>query len=229
MRKLAGTITPCQSKAAATRFMRSPPAAKNVATTSTATRARTAKGSRRASRGIGVPALSVLAARKARSTWARHSAMRKRIFGRSGDLVGDRGGRPMGQAGVTIEPPEAVHPARDAQHQERGERRGGEQKENTETDRPPDRGQPQPEPKPGDGQEQADHRGDRRQRRPQPLPENRPARTTERPRQHGIARRLTRWRGAGWRGGRVRRVRGPIGQVCLQQRESGRLPILTRN
>ena len=75
MRKLAGTITPCQSKAAATRFIRSPPAAKNVATTSTATRARTAKGSRRASRGIGVPALSVLAARNARSTWARHSAM----------------------------------------------------------------------------------------------------------------------------------------------------------
>src|SRR5215471_17828231 len=74
MRKLAGIITPCQSKAAATRFMRSPPAAKNVATTSTTTKARTAKGSRSASRGIGVPALSVLAARRARSIWARHNA-----------------------------------------------------------------------------------------------------------------------------------------------------------
>jgi len=68
MRKLAGTITPCQSKAAATRFSRSPPAAKNVATTSTATRARSASGSRSASRGIGAPTLSVLAARSARST-----------------------------------------------------------------------------------------------------------------------------------------------------------------
>src|SRR6266446_5347543 len=54
--------------------MRSPPAAKNVATTSTTTKARTAKGSRSASRGIGVPALSVLAARRARSIWARHNA-----------------------------------------------------------------------------------------------------------------------------------------------------------
>src|SRR6266700_1343470 len=66
MRKLAGIITPCQSNAAATRFIRSPPAAKNVATISTATKARTAKGSRSASRGIGVPALSVLAARSRR-------------------------------------------------------------------------------------------------------------------------------------------------------------------
>src|SRR5215831_8567219 len=74
MRKLAGIITPCQSNAAATRFMRSPPAAKNVATTSTTTKARTAKGSRNASRGIGVPALRVLAARRARSIWARHNA-----------------------------------------------------------------------------------------------------------------------------------------------------------
>ncbi len=40
----------------------------------TATKARTANGSRSASRGIGVPALSVLAARRARSIWARHSA-----------------------------------------------------------------------------------------------------------------------------------------------------------
>src|SRR6516162_8876005 len=63
MRKLAGIITPCQSKAAATRFMRSPPAATNVATTSTTTKARTAKGSRSASRGVGVPALRALPAR----------------------------------------------------------------------------------------------------------------------------------------------------------------------
>jgi len=74
MRKFAGTMTPCQSKATAMRLIRSPPAATNVATTSTATRMRSAIGSRNARRGIGVPALSVLAARSARSTWARHSA-----------------------------------------------------------------------------------------------------------------------------------------------------------
>ena len=229
MRKLAGTITPCQSKAAATRFMRSPPAAKNVATTSTTTRARTAKGSRRASRGIGVPALSVLAARSARSTWARHSAMENESSVgaaiSSAIAVAGRCGRPELRSSRR----RPVHPARNAQHQERGERRGGEQKEDTETDRPPDRRQPQPQAKPGHGQEQADHRGDRRQRRPQPLPENRPARATERPRQHGIAGLLPRGGGAGRSVVRGRRVRGPIGQVCLQQRESGRLPILTRN
>ena len=75
MRKLAGTITPCQSKAAARRLVRSPPAATKVATTSTATSARKANGSRNASRGIGVPALSVLAERNARSICARHSAI----------------------------------------------------------------------------------------------------------------------------------------------------------
>ena len=107
--------------------------------------------------------------------------MRIRIFGRRGDLVGDRGGRPMRQAGIAVEPPQAVHPARDAQHQKRRERRGGEQEEGAETDRAPDRRQPQPEAKPGDRQEQADHGGDRRQRRPQPLPENRPARATRAP------------------------------------------------
>ena len=197
MRKLAGTITPCQSKAAATRFIRSPPAAKNVATTSTTTRARTAKGSRPASRGIGVPALSVLAARSARSIWARHNAMEYEFSVgaaiSSAIAVAGRWGSPELRSSRR----NAVHPARNAQHQKRGERRGGEQKEGTETDRPPDRRQPQPEAKPGHGQEQADHRGDRRQRRPQPLPENRPARASERPRQHGVAGLLRAGAGRG--------------------------------
>ncbi len=74
MRKLAGSITPCQSKAATMRLVRSPPAATKVATTSTATSARTANGSRSASRGAGTPALSVVAARNARSICARQSA-----------------------------------------------------------------------------------------------------------------------------------------------------------
>src|SRR5262249_31360572 len=74
---LAAITPPCKSNAGAMRSTRPPPAAKNVATTNTATKARTAKGSRSASRGIGVPALSVLAARRARSIWARHSATEK--------------------------------------------------------------------------------------------------------------------------------------------------------
>ena len=74
MRKLAGATTPCQSKAAVTRLMRSPPAAKKLATAKMTTSARSAIGSRMASRGDGQPALSLRADNSARSTWARQSA-----------------------------------------------------------------------------------------------------------------------------------------------------------
>ncbi len=74
MRKLAGAITPCQSNAAVTRFQRSPPAAKKVATAKSNTSARSAIGSRIDNRGDGHPALSLRAEISARSTWARQSA-----------------------------------------------------------------------------------------------------------------------------------------------------------
>ena len=200
MRKLAGTITPCQSNAAAMRLMRSPPAAKKVATTSTATSARSAKGSRSASRGAGAPALRVLAARSARSTWARHSASDIGVLGRGRDLVGDRGRRPMRQAGIAIEPPQAVDPARHPQHEERREGRGREQEEDAEPDGAADRRQPQPKPEPRERQKQADHGRDRGQRRPQPFPEDRPARPAQRPRQQVAAGALLRGGlAAGWR------------------------------
>src|SRR5437588_3888002 len=127
--------------------MRSPPAAKNVATTSTTTKARTAKGSRSASRGIGVPALSVLAARRARSIWARHNATEYESC-RGRDLVRDRGGGPMRQAGIAIEPSQTLHAARHAQHQHRRERGRGEQEENAEADGAAGRRQPEPQAEP---------------------------------------------------------------------------------
>ena len=112
-------------------------------------------------------------------------------------------------------------------HQERREGRGREQEEDAETDRPPDRRQPQPQPEPGHGQEQADHGGDRRQRRPQPLPEDRPARAAERPRQHAVAGRLRAAAGAASWAGSARP--GTDRSTMSPARESGRLPILTRN
>ena len=74
LRKFAGAIAPCQSNAAETRFIRSPPATKKAAITSTSTSARNAIGSRDATRGTGLPARRVLAERSARSMWARQSA-----------------------------------------------------------------------------------------------------------------------------------------------------------
>ena len=56
------------------RRQRSPPAAMKVVTTRISTSARNAMGSRRSRRGAGRPALRVLAASSARSTWARHNA-----------------------------------------------------------------------------------------------------------------------------------------------------------
>ncbi len=74
MRKFAGATTPCQSKAAAMRFVRSPPAAKKLATTRMSTSARNAIGSRSDSRGDGHPALNLRAESSARSTCACQSA-----------------------------------------------------------------------------------------------------------------------------------------------------------
>src|SRR5450756_2415522 len=74
MRKLAGATTPCQSKATVTRFRRSPPAAKKLATARMSTSARSAIGSRSDNRGDGQPALSLRADMSARSIWARQSA-----------------------------------------------------------------------------------------------------------------------------------------------------------
>ena len=74
MRKLGGATTPCQSKAAVTRFTRSPPAAKKPATARMSASARSAIGSRIDSRGDGQPALSLRADMSACSTWARQSA-----------------------------------------------------------------------------------------------------------------------------------------------------------
>src|SRR5262249_58827160 len=69
-----GATTPCQSKAAATRLNRSPPAAKKVDTTRITTNARNAIGSRNDSRGAGQPALNLRADSSARSTCACQSA-----------------------------------------------------------------------------------------------------------------------------------------------------------
>ena len=192
MRKLAGTITPCQSKAAATRLSRSPPAATKVATTSTATSARTANGIAQRQPRHRRAGLERLGRAQRALDMGAPQRDRKGILGRGGDLVGDRGRRPMRQAGIAVEPPEAVDLAGHAHHEQRRERRGGEQEEGTETDRPPDRRQPEPEPEPRQRQEQADHGRDRGQRRPQPLPEDRPARPAQRPRQHVVAGAIRR-------------------------------------
>ena len=142
MRKLAGTITPCQSKAAATRFMPFPARGEER---------RNHQHRHEGAHGEGIaprqprhrrPGLERLGRAQRPLDMGAPQRDGIRIFGRRGDLVGDRGGRPMGQSGVAVEPPQAVHPARDAQHQKRGERRGGEQKEDAEADRPPDRRQP---------------------------------------------------------------------------------------
>ena len=196
------------------RFVRSPPAATKVATTSTATSARSANGSRKASRGAGTPALRVVAARSARSICARHSATEYESVGRDRHLVGDRGRRSMRQPGIEIEPTQAVMPARQTQRQQRGKRRRGEQEKDAETDRACDRRQREPQPEPRDREEQADHGSDRGQARPEPFPEDRPARPPQRPRQHLVAVPL-RW-GSSIGG----RVRGTVGQVRLLRSES---------
>ena len=72
------------------------------------TSARNAIGSRSASRGGGQPALSLRADSSARSTCARQSACATGSLLIGGDLVGDRGGRPMRLAAAAVEPAQAV-------------------------------------------------------------------------------------------------------------------------
>ena len=188
MRKLAGTITPCQSKAAAMRLMRSPPAAKNVATTSTSHERAQREGIAQRQPRHRRPGLERAAARSA----ARHGrATARATTDRSvgADLVGDRGRRPMRQAGVAIEPPQPVHPARQAQHQERPNAAAASRKNRTNRPIAPVRSAAaRATARARTGQEQADHGRERRQRRPQPFPEDRPARPAQRPRQHAGSR-----------------------------------------
>ena len=109
MRKFAGVTTPCQSNAAATRLVRSPPAAKNVATTRISDQ-RAQRDTDRAptSRGTGVPALQ--RARRAQRALDMRAPQRggERVAGFRRHLVGDRGGRPVRQAAVAVEPAQAV-------------------------------------------------------------------------------------------------------------------------
>ncbi len=201
MRKLAGTITPCQSKAAARRLMRSPPAAKNVAITSTATSARKAKGSRRASRGhrragierLGRPQrpLEMGAPQRERKESWLGAAISSAI------AVAGRCGSPELRSSRRRPSILARHP----QHKEGREGGAGEQEENAEPDGAAERRQPQPKAEPRYRQKQADHGGYRRERRPQPLPKNRPARPAQRPLQQVTAGALL-WRG--WLRGRRR-------------------------
>ncbi len=88
------------------------------------------------------------------------------VFGRCRDLVCDRGGGPMRQAGIAIEPSQTLDAARHAQHQHRRERSRRQQEEDAEADGAAGRRQPKPEAKPRDREEQADDGRDRRQRRP---------------------------------------------------------------
>ena len=78
------------------------------------------------------------------------------ILGRGCDLVRDRSGRPMRQAGIAIEPSQTFDPARYTQHQHRRERGRGEQEEDAEADGAGGRQQPKPEAEPRHCQEQAD-------------------------------------------------------------------------
>ncbi len=77
-----------------------------------------------------------------------------------GDVVRHRGRGPMRQAGIAIEPLERIGLGREADPQQRRERRGGEQEEDAEPDRASGRRQPEPQPEPGHREEQSDDGGD---------------------------------------------------------------------
>ena len=117
MRKFAGATTPCQSKAAVMRLTRSPPAAKegrdDQEEHQRAQRHRIAQRQLRRR-----PAGLELARRQQRALDMRApERLRDRIVLVGGDLVGDRGGRPMRLAAAAIEPAQAVGGARQPQHQ----------------------------------------------------------------------------------------------------------------
>ena len=95
---------------------------------------------------------------------------RPRIGLRGREFIGDRGRRPMGDAGLAVEPAQAVVARREAHENQRNGRRGGEDEEHEQRDRPRHRRQPQPHAEPRHREEQTDRGGDRRERRPQPSP-----------------------------------------------------------
>ena len=108
IRKLAGATTPCQSNAAAMRLVRSPPAAKNVATTRISTRRaqriRIARGKLR-HRRAGLERLG--GAQRALQMRAPERG-RELVAGLRRHAIGDGGGRPVRQEAGAIEPPQAV-------------------------------------------------------------------------------------------------------------------------
>ena len=133
MRKFAGGTTPLQSKAAVTRFERSPPAAKKLATTRSSTKARNAIGSRNASRGGGQPALSLRADISARSTWARHSACATGSSALAAISSAIAVAGRCALAAAAVEPAQAVVQAGQPQQDER---HGGGEREQREDDEP---------------------------------------------------------------------------------------------
>ena len=188
MRKLAGATTPCQSKAAVTRFTRSPPAAKKVATTRMSTSARSAIGSRSDSRGDGQPALSLRADISARSTCARQSACATgscwlaaissatAVAGRCvSPLLRSSRRKPSATLGSRSIASGAAAMAVTTTN-------------NSKPDGARQRRQHQPQPGPGECEEQPERGRQRGQGRPQPLPQQAAARALERPRQQGPGR-----------------------------------------
>ncbi len=116
---------------------------------------------------------------------------RPRIGLRGRELVGDGGRRPMGHAGLAVEPAQTVVARREADENQRNGGRSGEDEEDEKRDGPRHRRKPQPHTEPGHREEKTDRGGDRRERRPQPLPEGDPPRLLEGVLQHdpgGIAR-----------------------------------------
>ena len=175
---------------------RSPPAAMKVVTTRISTSARNAIGSRRSRRGAGRPALRLLAASSARSTWARHSATDHGSFFGGRELVGDRGGRAMGETGYR-----SRRRSPSAREGNRTKTSGTvaaavrTRKINSATARAIG-GSHSQAPSPRNRKEQPHRGGDGGQRGPQPFPEGDPTRLLESANEHGPGRiRLRRiWR-----------------------------------
>ena len=157
----------------ATRFMRSPPATKNVAITSTSTSARSAIGSRAATRGIGTSGPQRPGASAARARYARARARRAWPSSVSPAILSE-----IVVAGRCVSP--ELRSSRRSFSVRLGSRTRSsgssaaarDQAEHAEPDGAADRRQPQPQPEPGQRQEQADGGRDRGQRRPQPLPQD---------------------------------------------------------
>ena len=105
-----------------------------------------------------------------------------------GELVGDRGGRPVRRAAVAVEPPQAVAGAGPSQHRQRRRGNRGNHHEQQEADGARQRRQHNPEACPGKCKEQPKRRRQRGQSRPQPLPQQAAARALKRPREQSPGR-----------------------------------------